>query len=90
MRQDGPDREVSRGRGAAAVICDVQALRNADMATLDTLAHLQLAARRAGFCFRLINVSPALRALLSFSGFTELFEEDPASEEGAPGTTPRK
>jgi len=42
--------------------CDVRALR-ADVAAVDALARLQLAARQAGFELRLLHASAELRCL---------------------------
>ena len=47
--------------------CDVRALR-ADVAAVDALARLQLAARQAGFELRLLPASTELRCLIRFTG----------------------
>ena len=49
--------------------CQVGALE-ADAATLDLLARLQLSARRLGIEVRLLGVSPELRELIAFAGLT--------------------
>ena len=61
---------------ARVVVCDVGALRSVQIGTVDLLARLQLAARRAGGRIWLRDPSPALRALLDLVGLP--FElEDP-------------
>ncbi|MFF8642178.1 STAS domain-containing protein [Streptomyces sp. NPDC015345] len=54
------------------VICDVGGVTTADLATVDAVARLHLAARRAGGRIRLRNPTPALLALLGLVGLTEL------------------
>jgi gamma-glutamyl:cysteine ligase YbdK (ATP-grasp superfamily) len=49
--------------------CQVGALE-ADAATLDLLARLQLAARRLGIEVRLLDASSELRELIAFAGLT--------------------
>ena len=51
--------------------CDVRALR-ADVAAVDALARLQLAARQAGFELRLIHASTELRCLIRFTGLGDV------------------
>ena len=51
--------------------CDVRALR-ADVAAVDALARLQLAARQAGFELRLLHASAELRCLIRFTGLGEV------------------
>lgn len=63
----GPD-----AGGTADVVCDVAAVTTADLTTVDAIARLQLAARRAGRRIRLRNPSPALLALLGLVGLVEL------------------
>ncbi|QES34477.1 hypothetical protein DEJ48_14680 [Streptomyces venezuelae] len=54
------------------VICDVAAVTTADLPTVDAVARLHLAARRAGGRIRLRNPTPALLALLGLVGLVEL------------------
>ncbi|MGW5868049.1 STAS domain-containing protein [Streptomyces sp. NPDC055239] len=61
-----------RPGGGDDVICDVAAVTTADLATVDVIARLHLAARRAGGRIRLRNPSPALLALLGLVGLVEL------------------
>jgi hypothetical protein len=49
--------------------CQVGALE-ADAATLDLLARLQLSARRLGIEVRLLGASPELQELVAFAGLT--------------------
>jgi STAS domain len=49
------------------VTCDVRSLQ-ADLAAVDALARLQLAARRRGRALRLSGASDALRALIDLVG----------------------
>ncbi|MFJ2767524.1 STAS domain-containing protein [Streptomyces sp. NPDC087300] len=58
--------------GPGDVICDVAAVTTADLSTVDAIARLQLAARRAGGRIRLRNPAPALLALLGLVGLVEL------------------
>ncbi|WP_234336062.1 STAS domain-containing protein [Streptomyces sp. NRRL S-920] len=61
------------GDGARGdVICDVSAVTTADLTTVDAIARLHLAARRAGGRIRLRNPAPALLALLGLVGLVEL------------------
>jgi hypothetical protein len=56
--------------------CDVRALR-ADVAAVDALARLQLAARQAGFDLRLVHASAELRCLIAFTGLGEVLRVEP-------------
>jgi hypothetical protein len=56
--------------------CDVRVLR-ADVAALDALARLQLAARHAGFELRLAHLSPELRCLIAFTGLDAVLRVEP-------------
>ncbi|MFC3578449.1 STAS domain-containing protein [Streptomyces yaanensis] len=83
--------------GAGVVVLDVGALRPVQLATIDVLARLQLAARRAGGRIRLRDPAPALRALLDLVGLTfelegEVEQREPAlrvEEEVEPGEPAR-
>jgi len=50
------------------ILCDLSALRDADMQVIDLLGRLELAARRHGRTLRLRNASPALTELIAFLG----------------------
>ncbi|MGX1672112.1 STAS domain-containing protein [Streptomyces sp. NPDC055400] len=54
------------------IVCDLAAVTTADLATVDALARMQLAARRAGSGLRLRDPSPALWALLQLVGLPGL------------------
>ena len=53
------------------IVCDVGALAP-DVVTVDTLARLQLEARRCGAEIRLRNVSPELGRLLELAGLRDV------------------
>jgi ABC-type transporter Mla MlaB component len=53
--------------------CDVGTIAQADEATLDALARLQLAARRLGTSIELTNASRALLDLLELAGLADVF-----------------
>jgi hypothetical protein len=55
-----------------AVICDVGALVDPDLVTVDALARLQLTARRCGTCVTLRNAHVHLRGLLALTGLAEV------------------
>jgi anti-anti-sigma regulatory factor len=59
-------------RGGATVRCDVTALTEPDLSTVDALARLRLDARRTGGELCLCGVSPGLRDLLELAGLAEL------------------
>jgi anti-anti-sigma regulatory factor len=52
------------------ITCDVAAAIEPDLLTLEVLARLQLAARRAGRSIRLEHAPPALVALIEFTGLS--------------------
>jgi anti-anti-sigma regulatory factor len=56
--------------------CLVGAL-DADAATLDLLARLQLSARRLGIEVRLLDASPELRELVAFAGLNGVLRPEP-------------
>ena len=62
-----------RSRPAVA-FCDVSGIEP-DAVTVDALARLQLAARRAGCQVRLRGASPELRELVAFMGLEEVLAE---------------
>ncbi|MET9758320.1 STAS domain-containing protein [Streptomyces sp. NPDC006372] len=75
-------RALLEGSGARVVVCDVGGLGPPGLATVDLLARLQLAARRAGGRIRLRDPDPALRALLDLVGLS--FEVEGQTEEREP------
>ena len=56
--------------------CDVRGLR-ADVAAVDALARLQLAARQAGLELRLAHASAELRCLIVFTGLESVLRVEP-------------
>ncbi|TLS44573.1 STAS domain-containing protein [Streptomyces montanus] len=69
--------------GAGVVVCDVAGLGPPGLTTVDVLARLQLAARRAGGRIRLRDPDPALRALLGLVGLGFEVEGQPEEREPA-------
>lgn len=63
-----PDVAVSEQR---VIVCDVGGLVEVDMATVDALARLQLAAQRSSYQLRLRNATRELTRLLVFAGLAE-------------------
>jgi ABC-type transporter Mla MlaB component len=57
------------------LICDVRGAQ-ADAATVDVLARLQLAAKRGGSRMRLQNASADLLALVAFMGLADVLPEE--------------
>src|SRR5215470_12350514 len=57
----------------AVFVCDVGALVEPDVAAVDALARLQLAARRSGCRIDLQGVAPELEDLLELMGLAEVF-----------------
>jgi hypothetical protein len=52
----------------AEVICDVGAIANPDLTTVEVLARMQLCARRLGFSLHVHHASAGLTALLDLTG----------------------
>jgi ABC-type transporter Mla MlaB component len=74
--------------GAGVVDCDVAGLGPPGLGTVDLLARLQLAARRAGGRIRLRDPAPALHALLDLVGLrfdSVEMEREPEQREPALG-----
>ncbi|WP_461068685.1 STAS domain-containing protein [Streptomyces pseudoechinosporeus] len=67
--------------GAGVVVCDVAGLGPPGLTTVDVLARLQLAARRAGGRIRLRDPDPALHALLALVGLRFEVEGQPEERE---------
>lgn len=68
--------------GAGVVVCDVAGLGPPGLATVDVLARMELAARRAGGRIRLRAPAPPLRLLLDLVGLR--FELEGEAEEREP------
>jgi hypothetical protein len=66
----------SSGRPAPPVVigCDVGGITDPDAPVLDSLARLQLVARRFGATIRLHNASAALADLIACSGLGDVLE----------------
>ncbi|MDQ5819987.1 MAG: STAS domain-containing protein [Actinomycetota bacterium] len=62
------------------IVCDVRALVDADVATIDALARLQLTARRCGFVLHLRNAPPELHELLAFVGLDGVLPVEPGGQ----------
>src|SRR5688572_23854562 len=60
------------GRPVQLVVCDVRALRQPDLGTVDALARVQLAAQRLGCRVRLDGATKSLRELLALVGLREV------------------
>jgi hypothetical protein len=56
------------------VVCDVERVSEVSAATVDGLARLQLAARRAGCRLRVRRATGDLRVLISFMGLTGVLQ----------------
>jgi ABC-type transporter Mla MlaB component len=61
--------------GPEPLQCDVGTITQADEATLDALARLQLAARRLGTSIELTNAGRALRDLLDLAGLADVLPD---------------
>jgi anti-anti-sigma regulatory factor len=59
-------------RAVPIIVCDLRAVRDADLATVDALARLVLDARRAGFDLRLSGVAGGLAELFALAGLERL------------------
>ncbi|SOD84221.1 ABC-type transporter Mla maintaining outer membrane lipid asymmetry, MlaB component, contains STAS domain [Streptomyces sp. Ag109_G2-15] len=75
-------RELLEATGAAVVVCDVGGLGPPGLGTVELLARLELAARRAGGRIRLRDPDPALHALLDLVGLR--FQMEGQAEEREP------
>ena len=63
---------------ADRLVCDVGAVRDPDVVTVEALARLQLTARRSGRDLRIGPASPELEALLDLTGLAEVIRSAPA------------
>ncbi|MEU8513308.1 hypothetical protein AB0C76_17205 [Kitasatospora sp. NPDC048722] len=64
--------------------CDLRALTAPDLAVVDALARLRLAAARYGVGVLLLNASGPLRELLAFSGLTDVLPVAGGPSAGGP------
>ena len=67
-------RLLLNARGGATVVCDVGALADPDVGTVDALARLQLTASRLGGEIRLRDSSQELRELLDLAGLRQVVQ----------------
>ena len=65
---------IFAGSGAEIAYCEVAGVAS-DAVTVDALARLQLAARRAGCQVRLRHASPELLELVAFMGLTDVLPD---------------
>jgi anti-anti-sigma regulatory factor len=65
---------------APSVVCDLSALDRADLAAVDGLARLQLAAHRRGRRMRLRGSSWEMRRLIALLGLGDVLPLEPISE----------
>ncbi|MDN5381746.1 MULTISPECIES: STAS domain-containing protein [Streptomyces] len=81
----GKVRALLEDTRAGVVVCDVGGLGPPGLGTVDLLARLQLAARRAGGRIRLRAPDPALSGLLDLVGLPFEVERQPEQRKPAPG-----
>jgi hypothetical protein len=65
-------RALAHGCQADRVICDLGALTDADLGTIDTLARVQLTSRRLGCQVSVRNAPPGLGDLLLLAGLGQV------------------
>lgn len=65
-------RALQKGSRSNAVVCDVAAVAEPDLGTIDALARLQLMARRLGCDVWLHDASSELRELLALVGLRDV------------------
>lgn len=70
-------RDRLHGAEPGWVTCDVAALTDPDAVTVETLARLQLTARRLGSRIRLRNADGRLRGLLALAGLRDVLPLEP-------------
>lgn len=73
------------GRRVELVVCDVGALREPDLGSVDALARVQLTAQRLGCRVRLDGATQGLRELLALVGLREVVPCEAASDLQARG-----
>jgi anti-anti-sigma regulatory factor len=69
--------DVDGGKGVVVALLDA---RKPDLALVDALVRLQLAARRRGAALRVVNVSEDLRGLLELVGLADVLTLEPRRE----------
>lgn len=65
-------RFLLEANGIARVVCDVSAVEDPDVGTVDALARVQLSARRLGGTVQLRGAGAELRDLIELAGLTEV------------------
>jgi anti-anti-sigma regulatory factor len=68
--------------GERRIVCDLGAVTDPCVGTVDVLARLALAARRAGAELELVDVSGAVRGLLDLAGLDQRLRPLPRSVRG--------
>jgi len=71
------------------LVCDVRAIGDPGLATVDALARVQLTAARLGRRTVLFNVSPELRQLLDLAGLSDALPSAAAQDGGVAGNPKR-
>ena len=71
-------------RARTPVTCDVSAISDPDLATIDLIARLQLVAKRGGFRLRLRGCSGALRELVLLAGLDDALPMEGSASGGKP------
>lgn len=74
--------ENRRNPTGRTLTCDLGALTAPDLAVVDALARLQLAAARHGVRVLLLNAGGPLRELLAFGGLTDVLPTAPGPSTG--------
>jgi ABC-type transporter Mla MlaB component len=64
-----------------SVVCDLRGLAPVDLATVDALACLELAARRLGCSLSVVGASSELRELVSLAGLSDVLTLDDAASD---------
>ena len=71
-------RRLAEASGTELVTCDLGAVADPDLATVDALARLQLVARRVGCSVRLRDAGADLQGLLALTGLSDAVGLAPA------------
>ena len=58
--------------GSRVIVCDLRWIGRADVACVDALARMQLAARQAGLCIHVVGASSEMRELLVLAGLDQV------------------
>lgn len=82
--------EARAGRRAELIVCDVTALQEPDLGSIDALARAQLTAQRLGCRVRLDGATKRLRELLALAGLREVVPCGAGSDLEARGQPERR